>query len=46
MFFQGLALSMKAISTLDKDWARFANTGCSWRRVDVKECGENRRPDR
>jgi len=43
---QGLALSLKAISTLDKDWERFANTGCSWQKVEVTECKETRKPDR
>ena len=46
MFYQGLALSLKAISTLDNDWERFANTGCSWQRVDVAECGETKKPNR
>lgn len=46
MLYQGLALSLKAISTLDKDWERFANTGCSWQKVEVTECKETRKPDR
>ena len=46
VLYQGLALSLKAISTLDKDWEIFHNTGCSWQRVNVAECGEARKPDR